>query len=154
MSVARSTGSVQIGGMYMFVYDPKHKERLPYYDVFPLVLPFAQTKGGFKGLNLHYVPPLARVRILEDLIDITSVRKITPQTRLKLSWDLLSGSALHPLIAPCVKEYIYSHVQSSFMRISPPEWKIAALLPIENFQNKTRLGVFQSSRHISRKRTR
>ena len=27
-----------IGSMYMFFYDPKHKETLPYYDTFPLVV--------------------------------------------------------------------------------------------------------------------
>ena len=28
----------RMGDMYMFFYDPKHKETLPYYDTFPLIL--------------------------------------------------------------------------------------------------------------------
>ena len=28
-----------VGSMYMFFYDPKHKETLPYYDTFPLAHP-------------------------------------------------------------------------------------------------------------------
>ena len=52
-----------IGQMYMFQYDPKYKDVLPYYDRFPLVIPFEQTRrvgiaqgDGFYGLNLHYLP--------------------------------------------------------------------------------------------------
>jgi hypothetical protein len=41
------------GNMYMFAYDPKFKEELPYYDRFPLVLVIGPAPGGFLGLNLH-----------------------------------------------------------------------------------------------------
>ena len=37
-----------IGGMYMFTYDPKHKDTLPYYDIFPLVIVIGPAKGGLK----------------------------------------------------------------------------------------------------------
>jgi len=32
--------SVEPGGMYMFLYDPKTKAKLPYFDRFPLIFPF------------------------------------------------------------------------------------------------------------------
>ena len=35
--VDRTTRSAFVGHMYFFYYDPKHKEKLPYYDRFPLV---------------------------------------------------------------------------------------------------------------------
>ena len=44
------------GEMYMFYYDAKHKDTLPYWDRFPLVFPFSKVKDGFLGLNLHYLP--------------------------------------------------------------------------------------------------
>ena len=44
------------GNMYLFMYDPKHKETLPYYDTVPLVLPFKSVPEGFLGINLHYLP--------------------------------------------------------------------------------------------------
>ncbi len=40
------------GHLYMFVYDPKTKAELPYYDRFPLVFPFRKTPDGFIGLNM------------------------------------------------------------------------------------------------------
>ena len=33
--------------MQMFFYDPKHKDTLPYYDAFPLVIVIGPAKNGF-----------------------------------------------------------------------------------------------------------
>jgi len=43
--------NIEIGSMYLYFYDPKLKEELPFYDTFPLVLPFSPAKGGFYGIN-------------------------------------------------------------------------------------------------------
>ena len=40
-----------MGRMYMFFYDPKLRETLPYYDAFPLVI-VVRPAPGFYGLNL------------------------------------------------------------------------------------------------------
>ena len=45
------------GSMFMYFYDPKHKEKLPFYDRFPLTIPVEPAPGGFRGINLHYLPP-------------------------------------------------------------------------------------------------
>jgi outer membrane protein assembly factor BamD (BamD/ComL family) len=36
----------KIGHMYMFYYDAKHKETLPYFDRFPMIFPYKKVKGG------------------------------------------------------------------------------------------------------------
>ena len=43
------------GRLNLFFYDPKFKKTLPYYDTFPLVLPLEPIKGGFIGMNFHYL---------------------------------------------------------------------------------------------------
>ena len=55
------------GRMNLFVYDPKYKKTLPFYDTFPLVLPLETIKGGFMGLNFHYLPYPLRFRLLERM---------------------------------------------------------------------------------------
>ena len=35
------------GNMYMYFYDPKYKDELPYYDRFPLTIMVEPAKGGF-----------------------------------------------------------------------------------------------------------
>ena len=61
-----------IGSMYMFFYDPKLKETLPYYDSFPLSIVIKPAPGGFLGMNLHYIPPILRAKLLDSLMDVTN----------------------------------------------------------------------------------
>ena len=67
MNQGKLIGRPSVGRLNMFFYDPKTKARLPYYDVFPLVLPLESIKGGFMGLNFHYLPYILRFRLLERL---------------------------------------------------------------------------------------
>ena len=48
-------GRTLAGNMYMYFYDPKFKDILPYYDRFPLTIMLEPAKGGFYGLNLQYL---------------------------------------------------------------------------------------------------
>ena len=69
----RNTGITkdpEIGKMYLFQYDAKHKDILPYWDRWPLIFPFDNAKGGFYGINLHYLPPGARISLMLSLIHI------------------------------------------------------------------------------------
>ena len=61
MKDGKLLGRPSAGRMSMFFYDPKFKQRLPYYDTFPLLLPLEPMKGGFIGLNFHYLPYVARL---------------------------------------------------------------------------------------------
>ena len=47
-----------VGKMYMFFYDAKYKDTLPFFDIFPLVFPIEFYSEGFLGINLHYLPPV------------------------------------------------------------------------------------------------
>ena len=53
------------GSLNMFVYSPKGRNKLPYFDTFPLVLPLKRMDGGFLGLNFHYLPYALRARLLD-----------------------------------------------------------------------------------------
>ena len=51
------------GKLNMFIYDPKWKKKLPYYDTFPLVLPLETYPDGFLGINMHYLPIPLRIKL-------------------------------------------------------------------------------------------
>ena len=74
---------VRPGNMFMFFYDPKHKDTLPYYDKFPLIIMVEKAPGGFYGLNLHYLPPILRAKFLDSLMDVTNNKKYDETTDLK-----------------------------------------------------------------------
>lgn len=137
-----------IGRMYMFFYDPKHKETLPYYDRFPLIFPFRMTPDGFYGLNMHYIHPMLRARLMDAFFDITNNKAFDDTTRLKLTYELLNASSKYKFFKPCVKRYLLNHVRSKFLYVDPSKWTMALFLPTEKFVNANKLEVFAESSKI------
>ena len=121
------------GEMYLFMYDAKHHDKLPMWDMFPLVFPFRQLNDGFIGLNLHYLPIPARVKLLDSLMKFKSNSTLTENTRLQFSWQLLHGASQHALAKQSVHRYLMSHVETPFKKIDPRHWATALMLPVERF---------------------
>lgn len=98
------------GHMYLFEYNAKFKNKLPYFDSFPLVYVIKATRNEFWGANLHYLSPKKRVwcvkRLMEGRVDI-------PRS--------------------CFHKYLTSYVDGYFLDLASAEWASAILLPIENF---------------------
>ena len=143
---ARQRARPIFGDMYMMMYDPKHKRTLPYYDRFPLVIPVEPAKGGFYGLNLHYLPHTLRAQFLDQLYDRTTNNKFDESTRFKLTYDLLKGISGKPFYKACYKHYLSSHVRSSFAKVDSADWEIAIFLPIESFKKSSLDAVWKESR--------
>lgn len=134
-----------IGSMYMFFYDPKHKATLPYYDIFPLIFPIGFQEGGFLGINLHYLPTYLRARLMDALYSTANNDKYDSTTKLKISYDILNGAAKFGPFSACLKKYLWDHVQSQFLYVEPPNWDTALMLPTERFQKATKSQVFGDS---------
>jgi hypothetical protein len=142
----QTKGRSYVGHMYMFFYDPKHKEKLPYYDAFPLIFMVEKAKGGFYGLNLHYLPPILRAQFLNQLLEIKSNDKYNDTTRLKLSYDLIKSSSKFRLFAPCFKHYLTPHVKSRFAKVPANDWEIATFLPTAQWKKQKAGYVYKQSR--------
>lgn len=135
-----------IGNMYMFFYDAKHKDTLPYYDKFPLVIVIGPAKNGFLGLNLHYLPPVLRAKFLDALLDILNNKQYDESTRFTVSYNLLQRTAKMKYFKPCVKHYLKDHVKSRFSKVLAPEWEIATFLPTADWQGASASRVYKDSR--------
>ena len=134
------------GGMFMYFYDPKHKDKLPYYDRFPLTIPVEPAKGGFRGINLHYLPPVLRAKFLDALLNITNNKKYDESTKFNLTYNLLNGSRNTRYFKPCFKHYLLNHVKSRFAEVPAPEWEIATFLPTAQWEKSTAGRIYSDSR--------
>jgi hypothetical protein len=139
------------GHLYMFVYDPKTKAELPYYDRFPLVFPFRKTPDGFIGLNMHYLPYPLRINLLDNLLTYASNQRFDETTRLKYSWALIDGMSKYAAAKPCVKQYLVGHVRTQFRQVESSNWATAMLLPVERFVGASKQEIWADSRKIIRK---
>lgn len=151
-NLVSSWASVAIGKMYLAYYDPKHKETLPYYDTFPLIIPIKRYPDGFLGLNLHYLPPVLRAQLLDSLYDLLNNARMDEKKRLVISYNILNAAAKHRYFQPCVKRYLGTHFRSRFVKIPHQNWTAAVFLPVESFEKASKTQVWADSRQtISRR---
>lgn len=130
----KKTSMPEIGSMFLFAYDPKTKATLPFYDMYPLVIPIEFDNNGFLGLNLHYLPPNARVTFLNSLTTVSNNDKYDKTTKLNLSYKILKNYSRFGGYEVCVKRYLYGHVRSSFHSINPADWKKVVMLPLQRWE--------------------
>ena len=131
------------GKLNMFVYDPKFKKKLPYYDTFPLVLPLETYPDGFLGINFHYLPIPLRVKLLDRLVDFSNNTKFDESTRLVVDYSQLKNINI---VKPTIHKYLAGQLKSQFRRIDADEFTIATLLPVQRFQKASASAVWKESR--------
>lgn len=137
-----------IGRLYMFLYNPKYKDELPYYDRFPLVYPIRRVSGGFYGINIHYLAPRYRALLMDSLYNTISNTKFDETTRLKINYNILNSASKYRWFRPCVKHYLTPHLSSQLLYIDPKEWNLALFVPSEQFRGANKRDVWQDSREM------
>ena len=142
------TSKMWLGKMYFFVYNPKHKMTLPYYDMFPLVLPVERYSDGFLGINFHYLAPKERAHLLDEIKIFVNDKTLSEKTRIMLTYDMLRGFTKFKRAKPCLKRYITMYMKTQFIPILPDEWGPAIFLPVENFKKMSKKAVWIESKNI------
>mgnify|MGYP001355115999 FL=1 len=120
--------------MAAYFYDPKTKQQMKYYDRFPLIMCVQMYNNGFLGLNFHYLPPMLRANLMDNLDKAKS-----------LNWKALIKIKQ---IKPTVKRYLWSHISSKVVLIDDDEKNIALFLPTERFKKENKLVVWNDSRSM------
>ena len=124
------TGRVNFGALNMFIYDPKLKNKLPYYDTFPLVLPIEKYRDGFLGINFHYLPYALRARLMS---------RLDPNA----NYSALKNVRL---VKPTLKRYLNSNVRSRFRKLEEEDFMTAIMLPVQRFKKSSASKVWSESR--------
>ena len=126
------TGRVNFGALNMFIYDPKLKNKLPYYDTFPLVLPIEKYRDGFLGINFHYLPYALRARLLS---------RLDPNANYSALKNV-------KLVKPTLKRYLNTNVRSRFRKLEEEDFMTAIMLPVQRFRKSSASKVWSDSRKV------
>ena len=121
--------------LHFFRYDPKLKATLPYYDTFPLVMPIQSAKGGFLGINFHYLPIPLRMKLLETL-DKRGFRG--DYSKLKNIRE----------VKPTIKHYLKRQFVSGFLELEEDDYAPAIFMPVAQFRKASASQVWRDSRRI------
>ena len=119
--------------LHFFRYDPKLKATLPYYDTFPLVMPIQSAKGGFLGINFHYLPIPLRMKLLETL-DKRGFRG--NYSKLKNIRE----------VKPTIKHYLKRQFVSGFLELEEDDYAPAIFMPVAQFRKASASQVWRDSR--------
>ena len=136
------------GKMYMYFYDAKHKETLPYWDRFPLIIMLEHYEDGFLGLNLHYIAPRYRVVLLNELYTyLRNEENDDNSTRLVITYNLIKAVSRLKFAKPCIKRYLTTHIDSRVAEVPVEYWDMMAMLPSQKFVNANANTVYAKSRN-------
>ena len=132
------TNKPTYGGMQLFGYLPKHEQTLPYYDIFPLVIPIKRLPDGFVGINFHYLSIPLRLKLLQKMIPMA-------REGTQMGWNRVARLRY---IKPCVKRYLNSYTRSRFLKIDEDDFAMACMLPIHTFKKRPYRSVHAESRKM------
>ena len=126
------------GMMNLFYYRPKGAEKLPYYDVFPLVIPMGRRlNDGFVGINFHYLSVPQRWLLLERLSMFQMPSELDAFDSEEGAGDVMalfwSKIRRKRGVKPIVRRYLTKNIQSRFLKIELSEMLIALSIPMERF---------------------
>ena len=127
------------GMMNLFYYRPKGAEKLPYYDVFPLVIPMGRRlNDGFVGINFHYLSVPQRWLLLERLSMFQVPSELDAFDTEEGGGDVMalfwSKIRRKRGVKPIVRRYLTKNIQSRFLKIELSEMLIALAIPMETFR--------------------
>lgn len=125
---------IEVGSMYIYNYDPKHKATLEVYDTHPIVIPFTVLGDRFYGCNFHYLPPPLRAQLMDVLHSIRNNDAYDATTKLKITYQVLKAIAKKKLYEPTIHCYLKRHIKSKVMYVYPQEWDQAIFLPLAKFR--------------------
>ena len=120
------------GQLLFFKYIPTDEKFLErktknYYDIFPLIFVTETHRGGFQGINLHYLSPDMRIMLfdtIEKLLPIIPGYKIEAN-RTKINYEKLKRSKTTlKFFAPCYRQYRWSGLQKPPIAIPYQFWKL------------------------------
>lgn len=135
----------KVGDMVVFQYESIDDSDLPYWDRFPLIFLIDVKDNHFTGINLHYLPPLWRLKLLANLKNLNNNNNYDENTRLRISYQILKRSVLLRAFKPCFKEYALRGLRSKFIKIHSSEWDIASVLPVAKFKKARPKKVWSDS---------
>ena len=141
---AKAVSDAKSGMMYLFSYDAKHKDTLPYWDFHPVIFPLEIKGNTMLGLNMHYLPPRLRAILMDAILDLPRYK--TDKQRAQMSYDIVRAFSASDLVKPTIHKYLSNHIVSQTIEIPREEWVWVAFLPLADFRTESKNGNSSLSR--------
>lgn len=136
------------GSFYVYSYDPKTKETLPFYDTMPLILCTSVTPNGHYGIAFHYLPPKIRLKIIQEMYKVSKMTS-NDNMKFRLSWakaqQLVHAIGQDKWLKHSIKQYLHSHVKSDMIKVAGDNIEPMLFLPIARWKKATQTEVWRAA---------
>lgn len=132
------------GNIVTFRYVPRNLAKLPYYDMFPLVLVIKLVPGGFIGINFHHLHPIDRASFMSKLQKYQKTFS-DGTIRINIRYDVLKTTLNLVYYKPCIRRYYNVGIKTMFYTLVPHEWDIALFLPTEKFVRARKQKIWEET---------
>jgi len=118
------------GQVLLFRYKPSNS-KIKFYDRYPVVIVLEITGNHIIGLNLHYVPPLDRIKLIlmMNALLFDQKEQNLQKTRLKI-FSLLNKKIFAKYMGTAVNKYTVKNIVGKPKLTNPKEWSYLAFLPV------------------------
>lgn len=104
------------GQLVFFRYKPQSTQYVlgnKHYDKYPLVLITDVYRGGFEGVNVHYLDPIRRSMMFDVLMRQLPVIQGSEEwrNRLRVNYDRLNSRRQLKFFKPCYKKYLWKGIK-------------------------------------------
>lgn len=134
----------EIGKFCLYFYSPKHKDTLPYYDTFPLILTLPSERHELAGLNFHYLDPMNRLKLLQEIISIQG-SNFSEARKLEATYETIKAAT--NLFKPTYHAYLFKHIKSKVVVIPMESAIPAVFLPIAAWKKSSQTQVWKDSKN-------
>jgi hypothetical protein len=132
----------QVGELVTFLYDPKYKDVLPYYDQFPLTFIMDVNPTGFLGISMHYLRTRDRLALYKRFLRLATDPNLSETTRLNLSYAIIKDNRDYLLAKTCIKRYLFTQMLTVPTVVPAPQWELTLGLPVAMFAKSTSASVY------------
>lgn len=131
------------GEVVFFKYDPKLKDTLAVYDEHPFLLVTNVDNKGFSGINLHYIHPKIREKMLIKMSEFKDKSKSQKDYIIK-TLPILNSFSTHDLFKVAYKNYLPNHVRSKIAIVNHDYWINVSKMNLYKFKKQSAKEVWRN----------
>lgn len=138
------------GQLVFFKYKPQtdsFTKSNTYYDRYPLVLVTESYRGGFSGINVHYLDSQRRKILFDVIMRNLPVIKAGEEwrNRLMVDYDRLEARRQFKYFKPCYKNYVWKGVRRRPVIIPFEIWENMVASNTMRFEKAKPVRIFRDS---------
>jgi len=146
-----------VGQLIFFKYAPQdHRfiESNRPFDTYPLIFITTAYRGGFEGINLHYLDPETRSLLFENMRkSFTTLGEPSRTARININYHAMRTKRPLRLFKPCYRNYKWDGIRKSPISVPFQFWETLINQDLGFFRKKRKSNIYLESWKTIRKPT-